>query len=87
MQIVLHKLDWYTKLVLTVIAVALMIMLLKPLFTSEEAGAKNERQAIDVNLNIDQVGGEKILRWWEGERTEKGIPIYIDGKIITEESK
>ncbi|MBE0478651.1 hypothetical protein IBX65_05980 [Candidatus Aerophobetes bacterium] len=86
MQIVLHKLDWYTKLVLTVIAAALIAMLLKPFFTSREVGATAEiqRQIIDVNLNIDQVGGEKILRWWERERAEKGIPIYIEGKITTE---
>ena len=89
MQIVLHKLDWYTKLVLTVIAAALIVMLLKPLVTSREVGAAGEqqRQVIDVNLNIDQVGGEKILCWWEKERAEKGIPIYIDGKIITEQLK
>jgi len=85
-QIVLHKLDWYTKIVLTIIAAVLTMTLLKPLFTSNQAGAATERQrqVIDVNLNIDKVGGEKILRWWEGERAEKGIPIYVDGKIITE---
>ncbi len=85
MQIIIHRLDWYTKIVLTLIAVALLIMIFKPIITSERATASNERRVIDVNLNIDKVGGEKILRWWEGERTEKGIPLYIDGKIITEE--
>ena len=81
MQIVLHKVDWYTKLILTIIAAALTVMMLKPLFTSREATASAQNQVIDVNLNIDQVGGEKILRWWEEGRTEKGIPLYIDGKI------
>ena len=88
MQIVLHKVDWYTKLILTIIAAALTVMMLKPLFISREATASAQNNAIDVNLNIDTVGGEKILRWWEEGRTEKGIPIYIDGevKIINEEN-
>jgi len=86
MQVVVHKLDWYTRIILTVIAITLMVMVLKPVFTPKEATASGQRQAIDVNLNIDRVGGEKILRWWEKERTEKGIPLYIDGKIITEQS-
>lgn len=86
MQVIVHQLDWYTKLVLTVIAIALLAMILKPLLISKGATASSSRQVLDVNLNIDKVGGEKILRWWEGERTEKGIPIYIDGKITTEEA-
>lgn len=86
MQIVLHKLDWFTKIILTVIAAALIVILVKPFFITKEATATSEtqRQVIDVNLNIDQVGGEKILSWWEKDRAEKGIPIYIDGKITTE---
>lgn len=88
MQTIVHKLDWYTKLVLTIIAVALMVMILKPVFVSKEVGAsgKNstQKKAIDVNLNIDKIGGQKILRWWEAERAEKGIPIYVEGKITTE---
>jgi len=87
MQQVVHTVDWYTKLVLTIIAIALVVMVLRPLFTSEQASASGERQIIDVNLNIDRVGGEKILRWWEGERVEKGIPIYIDGRITTQQSE
>jgi len=61
-------------------------MILKPLFTSEKASASGDIQAktINVNLNIDKVGGQKVLRWWEAERVEKGIPLYVEGKIITE---
>jgi len=90
MQVIVHKLDWYTRIILTVIALTLLGMVFKPLFISREVTAsanKEIREVLDVNLNIDKVGGEKILRWWEGERTEKGIPIYIDGRIITEQSE
>ena len=87
MQIVVHKLDWYTKLVLTIIAAALVVTILKPLYVSQKATAAGERHLVDVNLNIDRIGGEKVLRWWEADRAEKGIPIYIDGRIITEKSE
>lgn len=88
MQVIVHKLDWYTKLILTIIALSLLWMVFKSLFfsptvTTAYAG-KDAIKVIDVNLNIDKVGGQKILRWWEGERTEKGIPLYIDGRIMTE---
>lgn len=90
MQVIVHKLDWYTKVILTVIAFTLLWMILKPFFISREVSALAEKEVgevLNVNLNIDKVGGEKILRWWEGERTEKGIPVYIDGRIITEQSE
>ncbi|MCD6256902.1 hypothetical protein J7J45_02410 [Candidatus Aerophobetes bacterium] len=85
-QVIVYKLDWYIKIVLTVIAIALVVMILKPLFTSERASASGDIQAktINVNLNIDKVGGQKVLRWWEAERVEKGIPLYIEGKVTTE---
>jgi len=86
-QVVIHKLDWYSKAVLTAIAVVLVILLFKPLFTSPKAVALTERQVLDVNLNIDKVGGEKLLRWWEADRTEKGIPLYIDAHIATEQNE
>ncbi len=86
-QVVIHKLDWYSKAVLTVIAVVLVVLLFKPLFTSSKAVALTERQVLDVNLNIDKVGGEKLLRWWEADRTEKGIPLYIDAHITTEQDE
>lgn len=87
MQKILHTVDWYTKMVLTLIAIALLVIAVRPVFTLKKASALSEAQPqpLQVDLNIDKVGGEKILRWWEGERAEKGIPIYIDGKIKTEE--
>jgi hypothetical protein len=87
MQVIVHKLDWYTRIILTIIALTLLGMVFKPLFISPKVTASANREVLDVNLNIDKVGGEKILRWWEGERTEKGIPIYIDGRIITQQSE
>ncbi|MCD6318964.1 hypothetical protein J7M02_07855 [Candidatus Aerophobetes bacterium] len=86
-QVVVHKLDWYSKVILTVIAIALVALLFKPLLTSQKAVALTGRQVLDVNLNIDKVGGQKLLRWWEADRAEKGIPLYIDGRITTEQSK
>ncbi len=88
MQVMVHKLDWYTRVILTIIALSLLWMVFKPLFFSPAMTTayadKDGIRVIDVNLNIDKVGGEKILRWWEGERAEKGIPIYIDGRLTTE---
>jgi|GEM_PF-3079954 len=86
-QVVVHKLDWYSKVILTVIAIALVALLFKPLLTSQKAVALTGRQVLDVNLNIDKVGGQKLLRWWEADRAEKGIPLYIDGRITPEQSK
>ncbi len=55
------KTDLYTKIVLTIIAIALWGFLLKPIFISESVGASN--QVLDVN--IKEIGGrvvyEKIL--------------------------
>jgi len=86
-QVVVHRLDWYSKIILTVIAIALVALLFKPLLTSQKAVALTGKQVLDVNLNIDKVGGQKLLRWWEADRAEKGIPLYIDGRITTEQSK
>ncbi len=86
-QVVIHKLDGYSKAVLTIIAVVLVVLLCKPLFTSSMAVALTEKQVLDVNLNIDKVGGEKLLRWWEADRAEKGIPLYIDAHITTEQNE
>jgi len=43
------KVDWYTKFILTVIAVALLGLLFKPLFTSQSARASQE--ITDVNIS------------------------------------
>ena len=55
------KTDLYTKIVLTIIAIALWGILLKPIFVSESVGASS--QVLDVN--IKEIGGrtvsEKIL--------------------------
>jgi hypothetical protein len=83
MRNVIHSFDWYTKAILTIIAVALVALALRPLISSPTATASDQRQVIDVNLNIDRVGGEKLLRWWEADRAEKGIPLYIDGNVST----
>ncbi|MCD6407252.1 hypothetical protein J7L81_05220, partial [Candidatus Aerophobetes bacterium] len=64
MQVIVHKLDWYTRIVLTLIAATLVLIVLKPVFSPRQATATAQRQIIDVNLNIDKVGGEKILTWW-----------------------
>jgi len=80
---IVHTFDWYTKIIFTVIAIALIALALRPFLSSPTATASDERQVIDINLNIDRVGGEKLLRWWEADRTQKGIPLYIDGNIGT----
>ena len=53
--------DLYTKIVLTIIAIALWGILIKPIFVSENVRASN--QVLDVN--IKEIGGrtvsEKIL--------------------------
>ena len=50
------KIDLYTKMVLTVIAIALWGMLLKPIFVSDRASAST--QMIDVN--IKEIGGKRV---------------------------
>ena len=48
--------DLYTKVVLTLIAVALWGLLLKPIFISESVGAST--QVLDVN--IKEIGGRAV---------------------------
>ncbi len=50
------KTDLYTKIVLTIIAIALWGILLKPIFISESLGASN--RILDVN--IKEIGGRTV---------------------------
>ena len=50
------KTDLYTKIVLTIIAIALWGLLLKPTFVSQSVGAST--QVLDVN--IKEIGGRAI---------------------------
>ena len=50
------KVDLYTKTILTIIAIALCVMLVKPIFVSESVRAYNG--VLDVN--IKQVDGKKV---------------------------
>ncbi|MGH7799864.1 MAG: hypothetical protein ACREOW_04435 [Thermodesulfobacteriota bacterium] len=50
------KTDIYTKIVLTIIAIALWGLLLKPLFVSESVSASS--QVLDVN--IQEIGGRLV---------------------------
>lgn len=49
--------DLYTKIVLTIIAIALWGFLLKPIFVSESVGAST--QVLDVN--IKEIGGRTVI--------------------------
>ena len=50
------KIDLYTKVVLTIIAIALWGLLLKPIFVSESVSAST--QVLDVN--IEKIGGRTV---------------------------
>ena len=50
------KVDLYTKTILTIIAIALCVMLVKPIFVSESVRAYNG--VLDVN--IKEIGGKRI---------------------------
>lgn len=50
------KVDFYTKLMLTVIAVALWVIVLKPIFISDRAVASS--QVLDIN--IKEVAGKRV---------------------------
>jgi hypothetical protein len=50
------KIDLYTKLILTVIAIALWGILLKPIFMSDRVSAST--QVMDVN--IKEIGGKRV---------------------------
>ena len=52
------KIDLYTKIVLTVIAIALWGILLKPIFMSDSVSAST---AV-VDVNIKEVGGKRVDR-------------------------
>lgn len=67
------KTDLYTKIMLTIIAIGLWGVLLKPLFTSEPVAASNgimdvniqkiSGQSVDkrtLNINIKKVGGFNV---------------------------
>jgi len=50
------KVDRYTKTILTIIAIALCVMLVKPIFVSESVRAYNG--VLDVN--IKEIGGKRV---------------------------
>jgi len=50
------KVDLYTKTILTIIAIALCVMLVKPIFVSESVRAYNG--VLDVN--IKQIDGKRV---------------------------
>jgi len=52
------KIDLYTKLILTLIAIALWGILLKPIFMSDRVSAST---AV-VDVNIKEVGGKRVDR-------------------------
>ena len=52
------KMDIYTKLILTMIAIALWGILLKPIFVSDGVSAST---AV-VDVNIKEVGGKRVDR-------------------------
>jgi hypothetical protein len=52
------KIDLYTKVVLTVIAIALWGILLKPIYVSDRVNAST---AV-VDVNIKEVGGKRVDR-------------------------
>ncbi|HWP93436.1 MAG TPA: hypothetical protein VNN20_14685 [Thermodesulfobacteriota bacterium] len=52
------KIDLYTKMLLTVIAIALWGILLKPIFMSDRVSAST---AV-VDVNIKEVGGKRVDR-------------------------
>jgi hypothetical protein len=52
------KIDLYTKLILTMIAIALWGILLKPIFVSDGVSAST---AV-VDVNIKEVGGKRVDR-------------------------
>ena len=50
MQKVIVQLDWYTKIVLTLIAILLAGLLAKPYVVSRAAGASSEQATIPVEI-------------------------------------
>ena len=64
------KTDLYTKIVLTVIAIALWGLLVKPIFVSENVGAST--QVVDVNMK--EIGGRLI--------NDKILDVNIDRKSV-----
>ena len=59
--------DKYTKFILTLIAILLVLHLIKPLFTPTNVTAKPEV----VDVNIAKVGGQPIVRMGSG------LPVFV----------
>jgi len=68
MQKVIVQLDWYTKIVLTLIAIILAGLLAKPYVVSRPAGASSEQATIPVeitrvNLQWTDFMPVKVMNW------------------------
>ena len=67
--------DWYTKAVLTIIALALCWFSVKPLFTAKEVIASGEKEVIDVN--IVRLGGYAFLGHVASIPDDISLPVRI----------
>ena len=68
------RVDWYTKAVLTVIALALCWFSVKPLFAAKEVTASGQKEVVDVN--IVRLGGYSFLGYI-GSTEDISLPVRI----------
>ena len=73
-QVVVHRLDWFTRVILLFIMCILLGLLLKPIIQATPVLGIPE-QRIRVDLNFDQFGGYDIgpLSIWN-----ESIPVRIE---------
>ena len=69
------KVDWYTKTVLTIIALALCWFSVKPLFTAKEVIASGEKEVVDVN--IVRLGGYAFFGHTASNPDDISLPVRI----------
>ena len=75
MEEVKLRVDWYTKAVLTVIALALCWFSVKPLFTAKEVAAKPPEM---VDVNIAQISGCNLPRFGDPNPSSIALPVKIE---------
>jgi len=79
MQKAIVQVDWYTKVILTLIAVLLAGLLAKPYIVSKPAGAYRDVQEVEVvnRYPIDVRLDEEVTAWVSNWPIHETIPVEI----------
>jgi len=73
-QVVVHRLDWFTRILLLLLGCVLLGFLLKPMVDPRPAAGTSE-QRIKVDLNIEKIAGESLQLY--GKQGSRYIPLSV----------